>query len=300
LDQAWQQNVGGALGAAIGSGAAGVVLILDPAFDANDVGNLVSNIGGAQTPVPVLAIRNDIAAAWLKGTEADLTVATPADAAPRAVTGVSFRMKTAIAGSSAMPPNVVGVLEGSDPTLKNTYVVYSAHMDHVGVGRPNAEGDSIYNGAHDNAVGIGLLLEMARVFGGSRTKPQRSILFAAVTAEEKGLLGSAFLAQQAVHRQQRIVANLNIDMPLPLTRTWDFVAFGAERLDVIVHPARDRRGRVGGAIDGLVRGLRVRVDALLYVALHAAAGVLRFHGVLLPVEWVEMGLSSGSVSNGRT
>ncbi len=123
--------------------------------------------------------------------------------------------------------NVLGLLEGSDPKLKDEYVVVTAHLDHLGRGS-SVDGDSIYNGAHDNAVGVGLLLEMARALRASRVRPQRSILFAAVTAEEKGLLGSAFLAQQAVHRQQRIVANLNIDMPLPLTRTWDFVAFGAE------------------------------------------------------------------------
>lgn len=123
--------------------------------------------------------------------------------------------------------NVLGMLEGSDPKLKDEYVVVTAHLDHLGRGS-SVDGDSIYNGAHDNAVGIGLLLEMARNLRASRVKPQRSIIFAAVTAEEKGLLGSAYLAQQAVNRQQQIVANLNIDMPLPLTRTWDFVAFGAE------------------------------------------------------------------------
>jgi hypothetical protein len=212
LDAAWQQNVGGALGAAIGSGAAGAVLILDPAFDASDVANLVSNIGGAQVPVPVLAIRNDVAASWLKGTEADLTVAAPADGAPRAVTGVSFRMKAAISGSSAMPPNVVGVLEGSDPALKDTYVVYSAHMDHVGVGRPNAKGDSIYNGADDDASGTTAVIEVAQAFASMTERPKRSIIFLLVSGEEKGLFGSKHFVENPPVPTASMIANINIDM----------------------------------------------------------------------------------------
>jgi hypothetical protein len=123
--------------------------------------------------------------------------------------------------------NVLAVMQGSDAKLKNEFVVVTAHLDHMGRGS-SVDGDSIYNGAHDNAVGIGLLLEMARTLRTGRVKPQRSIMFAAVTAEEKGLLGSAYLARRAVDAQQDVVANLNIDMPLPLTRTWDFIAFGAE------------------------------------------------------------------------
>jgi hypothetical protein len=123
--------------------------------------------------------------------------------------------------------NVIAVLEGSDPQLKHEFVVITAHLDHLGRGSA-VDGDSIYNGAHDNAVGVGLLLEMARALRASRARPQRSILFAAVTAEEKGLLGSDFLARDAATKQQTIVASLNIDTPLTLARTHDFVAFGAD------------------------------------------------------------------------
>jgi hypothetical protein len=123
--------------------------------------------------------------------------------------------------------NVLGLIEGSDPKLKNERVILTAHLDHMGRGS-SVEGDSIYNGAHDNAVGIAIMLEVARALRVSRVKPQRSIVFAAVTAEEKGLLGSAYLAKHALDAQQLIVANLNIDMPLPFARTSDFVAFGAE------------------------------------------------------------------------
>jgi hypothetical protein len=123
--------------------------------------------------------------------------------------------------------NVVGVLEGSDPKLKEEFIVVTAHLDHLGRGS-SVDGDSIYNGAHDNAVGIAMLLEMARALDASRNRPKRSILFAAVTAEEKGLLGSDFLARAAKAQGRTIVANLNLDMPLTFTRTHDFVAFGAE------------------------------------------------------------------------
>lgn len=123
--------------------------------------------------------------------------------------------------------NVVGVLPGSDPQLKNEYIVLTAHLDHLGRGAA-VNGDSVYNGAHDNAVGIGVMLEIARSFRASGTRPKRSIVFVAVTAEEKGLLGSDFFAQQAQAREQKLIANINTDMPLTFTPIFDFVAIGAQ------------------------------------------------------------------------
>ncbi|HWK50646.1 MAG TPA: M28 family metallopeptidase [Steroidobacter sp.] len=123
--------------------------------------------------------------------------------------------------------NVLGVLRGSDPQLKDEYIVVSAHLDHLGRGTA-VNGDAVYNGAHDNAVGVGIMLEIARALHESNAKPRRSVLFAAVTAEEKGLLGSDFFASQAQLDQKKIVANLNVDMPLPFTPVFDFVALGAE------------------------------------------------------------------------
>lgn len=123
--------------------------------------------------------------------------------------------------------NVVGVLPGSDPQLKNEYVVVTAHLDHLGRGTA-VNGDSVYNGAHDNAVGMGIMLEIARALRASNTKPRRSIIFAAVTAEEKGLLGSDFFAQQAQTQEKKLVANVNLDMPLTFAPVFDFVALGAQ------------------------------------------------------------------------
>ncbi|MDY6946640.1 MAG: M28 family metallopeptidase [Pseudomonadota bacterium] len=122
--------------------------------------------------------------------------------------------------------NVVGVLPGSDPQLKNEYVVVTAHLDHLGRGSA-VNGDSVYNGAHDNAVGMGIMLELARALHASNAKPRRSIVFAAVTAEEKGLLGSDFFAGQAQAQERKLVANLNLDMPLTFAPVFDFVALGA-------------------------------------------------------------------------
>ncbi|MBM0103623.1 M28 family peptidase [Steroidobacter sp. S1-65] len=122
--------------------------------------------------------------------------------------------------------NVVGMLPGSDPQLKNEYVVVTAHLDHLGRGTA-VNGDSVYNGAHDNAVGMGIMLELARALHASNAKPRRSVLFVAVTAEEKGLLGSDFFAHQAEVQEKKLVANINMDMPLTFEPVQDFVALGA-------------------------------------------------------------------------
>ena len=123
--------------------------------------------------------------------------------------------------------NVVGMIEGSDPLLKNEYVVFTAHLDHLGVVKEKS-GDNIFNGAMDNASGVATLIETARLFAQMDVKPKRSILFVAVTGEEKGLLGSDYFAQNPTVPLDAIVANVNLDMPL---LTYDFknvVAFGAE------------------------------------------------------------------------
>ena len=111
--------------------------------------------------------------------------------------------------------NLAGVMEGSDATLRREYVVVSAHLDRLGIGEP-VNGDKIYNGAMDDASGIASLLEIARGIKESGEKPQRSILFLAVTGEEKGLLGSRYFAEHPTVDRKTIVADLNMDMYLPL------------------------------------------------------------------------------------
>jgi Zn-dependent M28 family amino/carboxypeptidase len=111
-------------------------------------------------------------------------------------------------------PNVVGLLEGSDAKLKHEYIVLSAHLDHLGEGRP-VDGDAIYNGAMDNAAGIASLIETAKALANG-PRLRRSILFLALTGEEEGELGSQFYARYPTVPRSRIVANLNMDMYLPL------------------------------------------------------------------------------------
>ncbi|MSU20210.1 MAG: M28 family peptidase [Pedosphaera sp.] len=128
---------------------------------------------------------------------------------------VSIRAKVAFKKSQIESMNLAGVLEGSDPKLKHEYVVLSAHLDHLGVGQP-IEGDAIYNGAMDNAAGISSLLEVARLLQESGSPLHRSILFLAVTGEEKGLQGSKYFAHYPTVPKHALVANLNTDMFLPL------------------------------------------------------------------------------------
>lgn len=127
-------------------------------------------------------------------------------------------------------PNVVGILEGSDPRLKAEYVVFSAHMDHVGVGRP-VNGDSIYNGADDDASGTIAVVEAAEAFARLAPRPKRSLIFLTVSGEEKGLWGSAYFADHTPVPVANIVADLNTDM---VGRNWKdtIVVIGKEHSDL--------------------------------------------------------------------
>ncbi|MBC5772687.1 M20/M25/M40 family metallo-hydrolase [Pontibacter sp. KCTC 32443] len=123
--------------------------------------------------------------------------------------------------------NVVGKITGSNPQLKDEYVVHSAHLDHVGIGTP-VNGDSIYNGAHDNASGVASLLEIARIYNHVKEKPKRSVLLVMVTAEEMGLLGSAYFANYPTVPSDKMIANVNTDMPAIIAPLLSVVALGAQ------------------------------------------------------------------------
>lgn len=131
-----------------------------------------------------------------------------------------FALKGPVAGAVASQtrkltaPNVAALLPGSDPKLKDEYVVLTAHLDGLGVGEPIA-GDRIYNGAMDNAAGVASLLEAARAMRAG-TPPKRSVLFVAVTGEERGLLGSRWFAERPTVAREQLAANVNMDMYLPL------------------------------------------------------------------------------------
>ena len=123
--------------------------------------------------------------------------------------------------------NVVGLLPGSDPALAGEYVVHSAHLDHVGIGA-EVDGDSIYNGALDNALGVAIMTEAARELAGDAEAPRRPQLFVAVTAEEQGLLGSRWFARHPTIPGGELVANINIDMPVLTAPSRDVVPIGVE------------------------------------------------------------------------
>ena len=158
----------------------------------------------------------------------------------------SFIQRYPLRPRNQMAPNVVAIFPGADPALRDEYVVLSAHMDHVGVGRP-VRGDSIYNGADDDASGTSALLEVAEAFASMRERPARSILFLAVSGEEKGLLGSEYFSDHPTVPIGSIVANVNMDMIGRNTRdTVAVIGKGYSSLgDVVQRVAAENRGLLG-------------------------------------------------------
>jgi hypothetical protein len=125
-------------------------------------------------------------------------------------------------------PNVLAIRRGSDAKLKEEFVVYSAHYDHLGIGKP-VNGDTLYNGAWDNASGVTSVLNIAEAFAVLPKAPARSVLFAFVTAEEKGLLGSDYFAQNPTIAKQAMIANINIDM-IPFFSEYKEIVIGPDRV----------------------------------------------------------------------
>ena len=157
--------------------------------------------------------------------------------------------------------NVVGKVEGSDPALKNEYVVYSAHWDHLGRD-PKLQGDQIYNGAIDNASGIASLLEIAEAFTKLATPPKRSILFLAVTAEEKGLLGSKYYATNPLYPLNKTLANINMDGVNQWGRTKDITMVGDDNSTLVdlLREAAAAQGRVVNPDPESEKGFYYRSD----------------------------------------
>lgn len=138
--------------------------------------------------------------------------------------------------------NVLGKISGSKHP--DEYIIYTAHWDHLGIGEP-VDGDSIYNGAIDNASGIAALFELAKAFKAAGVAPERSILFLAVTAEEQGLLGSAYYASHPIYPLNKTVANINIDALSPVGKTEDVsvIGLGQSDMDDYAMRAAERQGR---------------------------------------------------------
>ena len=187
------------------------------------------------------------AEALFEGAELPLADLLARDAAGESVPAFALpgeiRMTQASRHESISSPNVAGYLPGSDPLLSDEFLVYTAHLDHIGELHGEGHDDAINNGALDNASGISVMLETARLFS-EGDAPRRSILFLAVTAEEKGLVGSEYFALNPTIPRKQLAAVVNLDMPLLLYDFGDVIAFGAEHstLGDAVRTAAEREG----------------------------------------------------------
>ena len=199
--------------------------------------------------------------------------------------GFALKPRIAVAQQSVTrrfsSPNVLAVLPGSDPKLAGEYVLLMAHLDHEGV-KAEGEGDRIYNGAMDNAVGIASMLEVARAMAASPERPKRSILFAAVTAEEDGLLGSQYLARHPA-AGGRVAAVVNLDMPVLLYDFSDVIAFGGEH------------STMGGAVAraGRNMGVSLSEDPLPQEGLFTRSDHYRFVQEGIPSIFLMTGFANG-------
>jgi Zn-dependent M28 family amino/carboxypeptidase len=178
----------------------------------------LKNVGGAPAPKLSMVLNPEHADRLFQGSghsfEEIRSLLGSEKPLPHFPLAITVRAKTAEKRSVARSENLAGVFPGSDAQRKDEYVVISAHLDHLGIGQP-VNGDKIYNGAMDDASGIASLIEIARAMRESNAQPKRSILFLAVTAEEKGLLGSQYYASHHTVKGT-IIADLNMDMYLPL------------------------------------------------------------------------------------
>jgi hypothetical protein len=249
-------------GALLKAGAIGAIAIPNPRssdlpWDRSVKARLNTSMdlaGGRRRPGLRLsaAISPDYAPLLFKGTnhafEELLGLAAEKKPLPRFPLPFSIRARTALERGEIASDNVIGVRRGSDPELDKQYVILTAHLDHVGVGAP-VDGDNIYNGAMDNASGVATLLEVARMIRGRGASHRRSILFAAVTGEEKGLKGSQYLAVNPTVPAGSIVANINLDMYLPLHPLEILTAMGLEESSLASH------------LNEVAEKLNVRVEA---------------------------------------
>jgi Zn-dependent M28 family amino/carboxypeptidase len=162
--------------------------------------------------------------------------------------------------------NVLAKIEGSDPKLKSEYVIYTAHWDHLGIGQP-VKGSRIYHGAEDNASGVAGLIEIAGAFMKLPAPPRRSILFLSVTAEEQGLLGAKFYAQNPIYPLSKTLAVINMDGLNVHGRTKDvtIVGLGNSELDDYARQAAARQGRVLAADPEPEKGFYYRSDHFPFV-----------------------------------
>ncbi len=203
--------------------------------------------GGATRAIAEGWLSNEIAHDLFDAAGLDLgnlqTQAISPDFSAVAMTGLSASAELNTGIRRSEDANVIGVIEGAE--RPDEYVLYMGHWDHLGT-NPTTEGDDkIYNGAVDNATGIAAMLEIAESLANAETPPARSVMFAAVTAEESGLLGSAYMAEDPPVPLKNIVGGINIDaiLPVPLAKDIIVVGYGASELEDVLKAAADEHDR---------------------------------------------------------
>jgi hypothetical protein len=210
LDTGFALAVQGGLQARV----SGIVLLMDEETDAAAVHQIAEALeagAAGEFPLPVLGLRHDVGEELLASAGVDIRGGRDPPET-RVLENVRVSMSFRFEEQVDEVPNVVALLRGSDPDLADEYVVLTAHFDHVGVGPPDETGDTIYSGADDNASGTSALLQVADAFASLPEPPARSVLFLAVSGEEKGLLGSRHYARNPTVPEGSIVANINMDM----------------------------------------------------------------------------------------
>ena len=197
----------------------------------NDAAGKPWFVGGAATPVATVSLKGaEKLFAGAPATVAQVMAAaeSPAGNVPRFALPLRAGVVLKNEIGQAISSNVAAVIPGSDPRLKDEVVLLSGHLDHEGVGAAQG-GDTIYNGAMDNAAGIATMLEVAHGFKHDAVKPRRTVMFLAVTAEEKGLVGAEYFAHHPTVPKASLAANVNLDMPILSHDFRDVIAFGADR-----------------------------------------------------------------------
>ncbi len=226
-------------------GAAGILIVHETApasygwntvknSNTNTMFDVVRDNGAAVHPKLEGWIQRDFAADLFKRSgldfEAQKKLAQTRDFKPVELKGAAFSADYAVDQQVITSQNVVGRVEGTQ--RPDETVIYSAHWDHLGVGEPDKKGDKIYNGAVDNATGVAALIEMGRAFANG-PKPQRSVVFLAVTAEEKGLLGSEYYASKPLYPLGKTVADINMDALDPGEPARNFTTSGSAKSDLL-------------------------------------------------------------------
>lgn len=187
--------------------------------------------------------------------------------------GVTTSISMDVSLKRVQSANVLGLIKGSDPELADEAVIYTAHHDHLGIGTPNAEGDNIYNGAMDNASGVAQVMAIAKAIKSLPEAPRRSILIALVGAEEQGLLGSKYYADNPTFPPGKIAANLNYDGGNIWGHTHDvtFVGLGKSSIDGIVTAIAAEQGRVVKPDQFADRGFFYRSDQFSFAKIGVPA-----------------------------